>query len=145
MTRYNTLIVNLSNSQLNKIKSGIKNGTEVTLNFSLNVVGDSNNETDFPHKLLLTNTQVSNLRKDFANNLSANKKYLKLNCIQQDNQEIFLGKPLRPLLKTGLTLRKNVFKPLAKSVLIPLGLKTSASAIDGVIHKKIFSIRYASF
>ena len=87
MTRYNTLIVNLSNSQLNKIKSGIKNGTEVTLNFSLNVVGDSNNETDFPHKLLLTNTQVSNLRKDFANNLPANKKYLKLNCIQQDNQE----------------------------------------------------------
>ena len=87
MTRYNTLIVNLSNSQLNKIKSGIKNGTEVTLNFSLNVVGDSNNETDFPHKLLLTNTQVSNLRKDFANNLSANKKYLKLNCMQQDNQE----------------------------------------------------------
>ena len=87
MTRYNILIVNLSNSQLNKIKSGIKNGTEVTLNFSLNVVGDSNNETDFPHKLLLTNTQVSNLRKDFANNLPANKKYLKLNCIQQDNQE----------------------------------------------------------
>ena len=87
MTRYNTLIVNLSNSQLNKIKSGIKNGTEVTLNFSLNVVGDSNNETDFPHKLLLTNTQVSNLRKDFANNLPANKNYLKLNWIQQDNQE----------------------------------------------------------
>ena len=57
----------------------------------------------------------------------------------------FLGKPLGPLLNTGLTLRKNVFKPLAKSVLIPLGLKTAASAIDGNIHKKIVSIRYASF
>ena len=54
MTQYNTLNVKLSNSQLNKSKSGIKNGTEVTLKLSSNVVGDSNDENIFPHKLLLT-------------------------------------------------------------------------------------------
>ena len=53
MTQYNTLTVNLSNLQLNKLKSGIKNGTEVTLKISSNAVGDSNDENNFPHKLLL--------------------------------------------------------------------------------------------
>ena len=57
----------LSNSQLNKLKSGIKSGTEVTLKLSSNLVGDSNDENNFPHKLLLTNTQVSKLCKAFAN------------------------------------------------------------------------------
>ena len=58
MTQYNTLDVKLSNSQLNKLKSGIKNGTELTLKLLLNVVGDSNDKNNFPRKLLLTNTQV---------------------------------------------------------------------------------------
>ena len=58
MTQYNILNVKSSNSQLNKLKSGIKHGTEVTLKLSSNVVGDSNDENNFPHKLLLTNTQV---------------------------------------------------------------------------------------
>ena len=61
MTQYNTLNVKLSNSQLNKLNSGIKYGTEVTLNLSSNIDGDSNDEINFPHKLLLTNTQVSKL------------------------------------------------------------------------------------
>ena len=61
MTQYNNLNVKLSNSRLNKLKLGIKNGTEVTLKISSNVVGDSNDENNFPHKLLLTNTQVSKL------------------------------------------------------------------------------------
>ena len=56
MTQCNTLNVKLHNSQLNKLKSGINNGTEVTLKFSSNVVGDSNDESNFPPKLLLTNT-----------------------------------------------------------------------------------------
>ena len=77
MTQYNTLNVKLSNSQLNKLKSGIKNGTEITLKLSSNVVGDSNNENNFPHKLLLTNTQVSKLRKAFTNNSSTNIKLSK--------------------------------------------------------------------
>ena len=61
MTQYNILNVKLSNSQLNKWKSGIKNGTELTLKIPSNVVGDSNDENNFHHKLLLTNVQVLKL------------------------------------------------------------------------------------
>ena len=67
----------MPNSQLNKLKSGIKNGTEVTLNLSSNVIGDSNDAINFPQRLLLTDTQVSRLRKAFANGSSANIKFLK--------------------------------------------------------------------
>ena len=59
MTQYNILNVKLSNSQLNKLNSGIRNGTEKTLKLSSTVIGDSNDENNFPHKLLLINTQVS--------------------------------------------------------------------------------------
>ena len=68
MTQYSTLSIKLSNSQINKFKSGRKNGTEVTLNLSSNLTDNSNDETNFLHKLLLTNTQVSRLRKAFTNN-----------------------------------------------------------------------------
>ena len=64
----------MSNSQLNKLKSRTKNVTEVTLEISLNVFGDSNGENNFPHKLLYTNSQVSKLRKAFPNSSSANLK-----------------------------------------------------------------------
>ena len=70
MAQYNTLNVKklkLSKSQLNKLKSGIKNGTQLTLKLPSNVVGHSDDETNFPHKLLLTNAQVSRFRKAFAN------------------------------------------------------------------------------
>ena len=77
MTQHNTLNIKLSNSQLNKLKSGIKNGTEITLKLSSNVDGDYNDENNFPNKLLLTNVQVSKLRKAFANNSSANIKLSK--------------------------------------------------------------------
>ena len=76
MTQFNTLNVTLSNWQLNKSKSGKKNGIEVTLKLSSN----SCDKTNFSHKLLLTNTQVSRLRKAFANNSSANINYQKSNC-----------------------------------------------------------------
>ena len=65
------------NSQFNKLKSGIKNGTEVTLKLSSNVVVNSNDDNNFPHNLLLTNTKVSKLHKVFANNYSANIKLSK--------------------------------------------------------------------
>ena len=77
MTQYNTLNVKLSNSQLNKLKSGIKNGTEVTLNLLSNLIGNFSDETNFLHKLLLTDTQVSKIRKAFANGSSANIKFSK--------------------------------------------------------------------
>ena len=67
----------------------MKNTAEATLKFSSSIVGDSNDENNFPHQLLLTNTQAPKLRKAFANNSSANIKYQKLNCVKQDNQEDF--------------------------------------------------------
>ena len=75
MTQYNSLNVKLSNSQLNKLKSAIKNETEVVLRLSLKMIG--NNETNFPHDLLLADRQVSNLRKSFANNSPADTKLSK--------------------------------------------------------------------
>ena len=75
MTQYNSLNVKLSNSQLDKLKSAIKNETEVVLRLSSNMIGD--NETNFPHQLLLTNRQVSNLRKAFASNSSTDIKFSK--------------------------------------------------------------------
>ena len=72
MAQYNGLNVKLSNSQLNKLKPAIKNKTEVVLRLSSNIIGD--NETSFPRELLLTNRQVANLCKDFANYLSTNIK-----------------------------------------------------------------------
>ena len=77
MTQYNSLNVKLSNSQLNKFKSAIKNQTEVVLRLSSIIIGD--NETDFPHKLLLTNREVSNLRKAFANHFRLILNYNKHN------------------------------------------------------------------
>ena len=110
MTQYNTLNIKLSNLQLNKLKLGIKNDPEVTLKISSNVVGDSNDEKNFLHKLLLTNTQASKLHKAFANNLSKTQ----LHKIGQSGG--FLGKLLGPLLKTGLPLIGNILKPLAKTI-----------------------------
>ena len=80
MTQYNSLNVMLSNLQLNKLKSAMKNESEVVLRLSSNMTGD--NETNFAHKLLLTNRQVANLRKAFANYLSTAIKLSKLNYLR---------------------------------------------------------------
>ena len=134
MTQYNSLNVKLSNSKLNKLKSAIKDETEVVLRLSSNMIGD--NETDFPQILLLTNRQVASLRKAFANHSSANIKFSKAQLSKMVQSGGFLGRLLRPLLKTGLPLIKNVIKPLAKSDLIPLGLTAAASAADAGKRKK---------
>ena len=65
---------NSPNSQLNKFRSGIENSTEITLNLSSKVVGDTNDEANFPHKWLLTYIQVSRFRKAFTNGSSDNIK-----------------------------------------------------------------------
>ena len=134
MTQYDSLNVKLSNSQLNKFKSTIKNENKVVLRLSSNMGGD--NETNFPHKLLLINRQVLNLRKAFSNNSSADIKLSKTQLPKMMQSRGFLGRLLGPLLKTGLPLIKNMIKPLAKIVLIPLGLTAAASAADVGIHKK---------
>ena len=81
----NTTVYNvkLSNSQLNKLKSAIKNETEVVLKLPLNMIGD--NETNFPHNLLLTNRQVANLRKSFWKNLSSDIKLSKTQLSKMDD------------------------------------------------------------
>ena len=94
MTQYNSLNVKLSDSQLNKLKSAIKNKTEVVLRLSSNVVGDD--ETKFPHKLLLTNRQVANLHKPFANYLSADIKLSKTQLFKMMQTKGFLGRLLGP-------------------------------------------------
>ena len=79
------------------------------------MIGDSNDETNFPHKLLLPDRQVSNIRKAFANNTSTNIKLSKTQLSEMVQLGGFLGRLLGPLLKTGLPLIKSVIKPLAKS------------------------------
>ena len=140
MTQYNSINAKLSSSQLNKLKSAIKNETEVVLRLSPNMTGDSNDKTNFPYELLLTDRQVSSIRKVFANNSSADIKFSKTQLSKMIQSGGFLGKIFGPLLKAGLPLIKNVITPLAKSVLVILVLKAAASAADAGIHKKILGL-----
>ena len=130
MTQYNSLNVKLSNSQLNKLKSAIKNETDVALGLLSNMIGNSENETNFLHKLLLTNRQVVNIRKAFAKHTLTDIKLSKTQLSKMIQSGGFFGRLLGSLLRTGLPLMKSVIKPLAKSVLVPLGLTAAASSAD---------------
>ena len=102
----------MSSSQLDKLKSRTKNGTEGTLKLSSNFAGDSNDENNFPHKSLLTNRQVSEHCKVFVNNFSANIKLLTTQLHKIGLSGGFLCRLLGPLLKTDLSLVKNVLNPI---------------------------------
>ena len=112
------------------------------MKLSSNVAGGSNDENNFSHKFLSTNTQVSRLSKAFENNSSTNIKLPKTQLHQIGQSGRFLGRLLGPLLKTGLSLIRNVLKPLAKAVLIPLRLTAAAAARDAAIYKKMFGSGY---
>ena len=101
------------------------------------MISNSDDEINFPHKLLLSNRQVANLRKAFANNSSTDIKLSKTQLSKTIQSGGFLGRLLGSLLKTRLSLMKNVIKLLAKSVLIPLGLTAAALAAFAGIHKKM--------
>ena len=116
----------------------MKNGTEVTLKIWSSIVGDSNDERNLLHKLVLTNTKVSKLFKAFKNGSSTNIKLSKTQLHKIGQSEGFLDRLLGPLIKTGLPLIRNILKLLAKNVLIPLQLIAAASAADATIHKKMF-------
>ena len=141
MTQYNSLNVKLSNSQLNKLKSAIKNESDVVLRISLSMVGNSNDNTNFPHKLLLTDRQVVNIRKAFSNNLSRDVKFSKTQLLKMMQSGGFLGNLLSklagPLMKVAM--------PLAKNILAPLGLSAAMSAIDGSTEKKDAWFRNSNF
>ena len=128
MTQYNSLNVKLSNSQLNKLKSSIKNETDVDLRISSNIVSNSNDNANFPHELLLTNRQVANIRKAFDNHSSTEIKLSKTQLSKMIQSGGFLGKLLGLLMKVAM--------PLARNVLAPLGLSAAMCAIDGSIKKK---------
>ena len=138
MTQFNSLNVKLSNSQLSELKLAIQNETEVVLRLSSNMVGNSDDEANFPHNLLLTNRQVANLWKAFANNLSADIKPSKTQLSKMIQSGEFLGRLLGPLKKAGLPLMKKVIKLLGKNVLIPLGLTAAVSAAVVGTHTKKF-------
>ena len=78
-----------------------KNETEAVLRLSSNMIGISDGETNFTHKLLSTNRQVANLRKAFANYLSTDIKLLKTQLSKLIQSAGFLGRLPGPLLKTG--------------------------------------------
>ena len=125
MTQYNRLNIKLSNSQLNKLKSAIKNQNDVVIRLSPKIIRESNDKTNLWHELLLTDREVSSIRKAFSNNSSVDIKLSKTQLSKMIQSGGFLGKLLGPLLKTGLPLIKNVITSLAKSKLIPLGLTTA--------------------
>ena len=133
MVEYSRGNVKLSDTQLKKLKSAVKDKTGTTLRMSLKMF----NGNDLPHELLLTTRQKTKLRNAFNNNMSTDLKLSKAQISKIIQSGGFLGRLLGPLLKTGLPLIKNVIKPLAKSVLIALGLTAAASAADAGIHKKI--------
>ena len=130
MTQYSSLNVKLSNWQLNKLKSAIKNATGVILRLSSNMIGNSDDEANFPHKLLLTNRQIANLRKAFANHTSTDIKLSKAQLTKMQKGGFL--KFLAPLLKSGLPFLKSVIKPLGM-----FGLTAAAPATDVAINKKI--------
>ena len=106
MTQYKSLNVKLSNSNITKLKSAIKNETDVVLKLSSNMIDDDG--ANFPHKLLLTSRQVENLCKAFAYKSSTDIKLSKTQISKMIQSRGFLGKLLGSLLKPGLPLIKNV-------------------------------------
>ena len=130
MTQYNSFNVKLSNSELNKLKSAIKNGTDVILRLSSNMISNSDDEANFLNNLLLTNRQVANICKAFANHRSTDIKLSKTQLTKMQKGGFL--KFLAPLLKSGLFLLISVIKPLGMLV-----LTAAASATDAAVNKKI--------
>ena len=126
MVEYNTANAKLSNLQLNKLKSAVKNKQEKILRLSARIFNGNN----LPHELLLTTRQTAKLRNVIENNMSTD---IKLSKAQISKIIQFLGRILGPLVKTGLPLLKSAIKPL-----VLLGLTAASSAIDADVQKKIY-------
>ena len=122
MVEYSKANVKLSDTQLKKSKTAVKNKTGTTLKMSSKMF-DGN---DLPHELLLITRQKTNLRNAFNNNISTDLKLSKaqISKIIQSGRVLgsLLSKLAGPLMKVGI--------PLAKNVLAPLGIAAAASAID---------------
>ena len=128
MVEYSKGNVKLSDTQLQKIKTAVKNKTGTTLRISFKMF----NGKDLPHELLLTTRQKTKLRNAFNNNMSTDLKLSKAQISKIIQSGGFLGSLLSklagPLMKVAI--------PSAKNVLAPLGITVAASAIDAGIQKK---------
>ena len=147
MTKYNTLNVKLSSSQRNKLKSAIKNGTEVTLNLSSKLIGGSNDKTNFPSKLLLTDTQVSKICNAFANGSSANIKFSKTQLAKMIQSGGFMSlvplygssdPPFRKTFSSAKSLTNSYAKELKNTGSKKLDENTLVDAGLSLLGKKIF-------
>ena len=129
MVEYNTVNVKLSNLQLNKLKSAVKNKQGTTLRMNARMFNGNN----LPHELFLTTRQTTKLRNAIENNMSTDIKLYKAQISKIIQSCGFLRKILPPLLKSGLPLLKSVIKPLGL-----LSLTVASSAIDAGVQKKIY-------
>ena len=129
MVEYSKVNVKLTDTQLKKLKTAVKNKTGTTLRMSLKMF-DGN---DLPHELLLTTRQKTARRNAFNNNMSTDIKLSKAQISKIIQSGGFSGSLLSklagPLMKVAV--------PLAKNILAPLGITAAASAIDAGIQKKI--------
>ena len=127
MVEYSKGNVKLSDTQLQKIKTAVKNKTGTTLRISFKMF----NGKDLPHELLLTTRQKTKLRNAFNNNMSTELKLSKAQISKLIQSEGFLRSSLSklegPLMKVAI--------PSAENVLAPLGITVAASAIDAGIQK----------
>ena len=128
MVDYSKANVKLSDTQLKKLKTAVKNKRGTTPRISFKML----NGKDLPHELLLTTRQKTKLRNAFSNNMSTDLKRPKVQISKIIQSAGFLGSMLSklagPLMKVAI--------PLANNVLAPLGITTAASAIDAGIQKK---------
>ena len=128
MVEYKTVNPKLSNSQLNKLKSAAKNKQGTTLRMNARMFSSQ----DLPHKLFLTQRQITKLKNNIENNLQTDIKLSKAQISKIIQSGGLSGKLLGPLLKNGLPLLKSVIKPLGL-----LGLTAASSAIDAGVQKKV--------
>ena len=129
MVEHNKINCKLTNVQLNKFKKAVKSNEVATLRLGIK----NFNKDELPHELLLTTRQNTKLRNAINNNLATDITLSKIQIKKLIQSGGFLGKLLSklagPLMKPAM--------PLAKKVLVPLGLTAAISAIDGSIQKKI--------
>ena len=129
MVEYSKLNVKLTDIQLKKLKTAVRNKTGTTLRMILKMF----DENDLPHELLLTTKEKTTLRNSFNNNMSTDTKFSKAQISKIIQSGGFLGSLLSklagPLMKVAV--------PLTKNILAPLGITAAASAIDAGIQSKI--------
>ena len=132
MVEYSKVNVKVSDTQLKKLKTAVKDKTGITLRMSLKML----NGNDLPHELLPTARQKTKLRNACNNNMSTDIELSKAQISKMIQSGGFLGSLLSkladPLMKVAI--------PLAKNILAPLGITGAASATGAGIQKKIFKI-----